>query len=188
MHPSPSSPSSPHPPQRADAKQGLTPAEHLIFDHWARLFPTKPRPQRRAHSTLIRKLRIRLRDPHYRANILQAITIAAESPTLHGESWFTFEFLIRNDTNLDKILARWMQWADDKRRADTAALRRAQSTDRRRTADAAALADYKRRAESMSHEDRARLLDHVESTLGRRAYFDLLAHLDHLGPPEGSPS
>jgi hypothetical protein len=93
------------PPPSSDAPP--SPADVLAA--WARLFPNKSQPR---ESTYKKKIQTRLKSEHFRENWLVAMERAAESPSCQSESWFHFEFFIRNDENYVKCLDRWMSWKD----------------------------------------------------------------------------
>jgi hypothetical protein len=80
-----------------------------VLEAWGRLFPDKPQPR---PATYRAKIKTRLKSEHFRENWLVAMECAAESPSCQAESWFHFEFFIRNDENYVKCLDRWMAWKD----------------------------------------------------------------------------
>lgn len=82
-----------------------------LLDLWGELFPEKPQP-RPGTKSYRDKFRTRLKNDHFRDNWESALRAAAESPTLHKESWFDLRFFLRNDDNYQKCLDRWMEWKD----------------------------------------------------------------------------
>ena len=82
-----------------------------ILEAWGRLFPDKPQPR---PATYRSKINTRLKSGHFREHWLVAMERAAESSTCQNESWFHFEFFIRNDENYVKCYNRWMAWMDKK--------------------------------------------------------------------------
>ncbi|RMD57455.1 hypothetical protein D6833_13890 [Candidatus Parcubacteria bacterium] len=98
------------PETTAEKKNNAGPPVDAILEKWKSLFPEKPQP--RKTESLLRKMRARWRDPHFRENWELALEVAAESPTLHQSSWFDLRFFLRNDENYQKCLDRWMAWKD----------------------------------------------------------------------------
>jgi hypothetical protein len=80
-----------------------------ILSCWRNLFPNKPQPRT---ATFKAKIETRLKNQHFRDNWKAALERAHKSPTCLNESWFNFEFFIRNDTNYQKMLDGWMGWKD----------------------------------------------------------------------------
>lgn len=84
-----------------------------ILTEWKNLFPDKPQP--RATTKAYRdKVKTRWKIQHFRDNWRVALQEASKSPTLQAESWFNFEFFIRNEENYQKCLDHWMAWKDEK--------------------------------------------------------------------------
>ncbi|MBK8903466.1 MAG: hypothetical protein IPM53_19945 [Anaerolineaceae bacterium] len=81
-----------------------------IFAAWERCFPGKPQPRRTAAQR--EKVRERLKSSHFRDSYETALTTAAQSPTLQSESWFSFDFFVKNEANYQKMLDGWMTWKD----------------------------------------------------------------------------
>lgn len=81
---------------------------------WKDLFPEKPQP-RIETKTIRDKVRIRLKDDWFRENWKEAMIRAAQSPTLHKESWFGFKYFIRSEETAQNCYDRWMAWKDPKR-------------------------------------------------------------------------
>jgi len=101
----------------------LGPIVDEILTAWAEFFPEKPQPQA-STQTIRAKIKARFRGKHFRENYRQALACAAESKTLHEESWFDFRFFVRNDENYQKCLDRWMQWKDKQRSGGNGSLDR----------------------------------------------------------------
>jgi hypothetical protein len=80
-----------------------------ILTLWKQLFPKKPQPK---PGTYREKIVARWKAEHFRANWRLALETAAKSKTLQSESWFGFEFFIKNDKNYLKMLENWMDWKD----------------------------------------------------------------------------
>lgn len=97
---------------------GVDTAVADILAAWGRLFPDKPQPR---SSTYRSKIKTRWKSPDFREKWLLAMERAAESPSCQNESWFHFEFFIRNDENWRKCLNRWMEWKDKKQNGVKAA-------------------------------------------------------------------
>ena len=57
-------------------------------------------------------MRERLKSSHFRDNYETALATAAQSPTLQSESWFSFDFFVKNEANYQKMLDGWMTWKD----------------------------------------------------------------------------
>ena len=87
-----------------------------VLAYWAFYFPKKPQP-RKSTANLKRKVVARFKSPHFRENWREAMRVAANSPTLHGESWFNFGFFVKNDENYVKCLDEWMRWKDEQGQA-----------------------------------------------------------------------
>lgn len=81
-----------------------------IFAAWERCFPGKPQPRRTAAQR--EKVRERLKSSHFRDSYETALATAAQSPTLQSESWFSFDFFVKNEANYQKMLDGWMAWKD----------------------------------------------------------------------------
>lgn len=97
----------PNTPQSPEGERDLVEA---VFDAWERHFPGKPQPRRTEAQRA--KVSKRLQDEHFRAHYQAALTAAAQSQTLQTESWFSFDFLVKNDHNYQKMLDGWMAWKD----------------------------------------------------------------------------
>jgi hypothetical protein len=94
-----------------DTETELDTAVSAILEAWERLFPTKSQPR---PTTYRKKIATRWKNPHFRENWLEAMELAAASPTCQRKSWFRFEFFVRNDENYQKCLDRWMSDFDAK--------------------------------------------------------------------------
>lgn len=94
------------PPAAAATKDEV----EAIFTAWERYFPGKPQPRRTAAQR--EKVRERLKSSHFRENYETALATAAQSPTLQSESWFSFDFFVKNEANYQKMLDGWMAWKD----------------------------------------------------------------------------
>jgi hypothetical protein len=94
------------PPAAAATKDEV----EAIFTAWERCFPGKPQPRRMAAQR--EKVRERLKSSHFRNSYETALVTAAQSPTLQSESWFTFDFFVKNEANYQKMLDGWMTWKD----------------------------------------------------------------------------
>jgi hypothetical protein len=81
-----------------------------VFEAWKRYFPGKPQPRRTNAQQA--KVKTRLKSAHFRENYETALAAASKSKALHNASWFSFEFFVKNDTNLQKMLDGWMAWKD----------------------------------------------------------------------------
>lgn len=81
-----------------------------IFAAWERYFPGKPQPRRT--SVQREKVRDRLKSSHFQESYETALATAAQSPTLQSESWFSFDFFVKNEANYQKMLDGWMAWKD----------------------------------------------------------------------------
>ncbi len=84
----------------------------LLRAGWKYYFPDKAQPRLgvdryRTHSNK------RWKNSHFRDNWKQALERAGKSATCRESSWFTFEFLIKNDINYTKMLDNWMSWRDE---------------------------------------------------------------------------
>lgn len=89
----------------------LTKAIEEILNAWFELFPDKPQPR---PTTYRSKIKTRLANPDFVGKWRKALESASKSPACQNESWFDFEFFIRNDENFQKMLDRWMEWKDVK--------------------------------------------------------------------------
>ena len=85
----------------------------MICDAWKANFPDKPQPQRRAGSSIMKKLKTRWSEPEFRDLWREAIETSAKRKCLHSLSWFTFDFLVKNDVNASKMARDWMAWKDE---------------------------------------------------------------------------
>jgi len=159
-------------PQRTSASSAvsLPPWAAEILAAWAEHFPYKIQPHRRMTSSAMRKLRTRWADPQFRAGWRAALERSADSYTLNTESWFQFEYFVRNDTNWQKMLSGWMDWKDAQHKRDAELFRKAKARRRAEDRGRALLRDYIDQAAHMDHESRCRLADKVHDELGRDAW------------------
>jgi hypothetical protein len=97
----------PNTPQPPEGERELVEA---VFDAWERYFPGKPQPRRTEEQQ--EKVKKRLRSDHFREHYEAALAAAAQSRTLQNASWFSFEFLVKNESNYQKMLDGWMAWKD----------------------------------------------------------------------------
>ena len=81
-----------------------------VFDAWERYFPGKPQPRRTVAQR--EKVGTRLKNTHFRENYVGALAAASQSQALQNVSWFSFEFFVKNESNLQKMLDGWMTWKD----------------------------------------------------------------------------
>lgn len=81
-----------------------------LFAAWEHYFPGKPQPRRTAAQR--EKVQERLKSVHFQENYEAALAVAAQSRTLQSESWFSFDFFVKNEANYQKMLDRWMAWKD----------------------------------------------------------------------------
>lgn len=81
-----------------------------VFEAWKRYFPGKPQPRRT--SAQLAKVKTRLNSAHFQEKYETALAAASKSRTLHNASWFSFEFFVKDDNNLQKMLDGWMAWKD----------------------------------------------------------------------------
>lgn len=81
-----------------------------VFDAWHAYFPHKPQPHQ--SPALRKKVHIRLKSDHFRQSYEAALARASRCRALQRETWFRFEFLIKNDENYQKMLDGWMEWKD----------------------------------------------------------------------------
>jgi hypothetical protein len=81
-----------------------------VFDAWESHFPGKPQPRRTDEER--QKVQTRLKNSHFRENYETALMTASKCRSLHHESWFLFEFFVKNDSNYQKMLDGWMDWKD----------------------------------------------------------------------------
>lgn len=95
-------------------KTSLNDEVEAIFAAWERYFPGKPQPRRTADQR--GKVRERLKSRHFQDSYESALATAANSPTLQDESWFSFDFFVRNENNYQKMLDGWMTWKDRKQK------------------------------------------------------------------------
>jgi len=75
---------------------------------WEKFMPKKPTiairtPKTGMQASLEKKLASRLKDEEFKTGIVPALKKAASSPYLCRASWFTLEYLLRNDTNWRKV-------------------------------------------------------------------------------------
>lgn len=99
--------------QRPDTPQlsaGERERVEAVFKAWMRYFPVKPQPRRTKAQQA--KVKTRLKSAHFRENYEIALAAASKSKALHNASWFTFDFFVKNDSNLQKMLDGWMAWKD----------------------------------------------------------------------------
>jgi hypothetical protein len=82
-----------------------------ILTCWRSCFPKKPQPRENSKA-VTQKLSARWKSPDFRENWRAALEAAAASAACQQESWFSFEFFVRNDENYQKMLDRWMSWKD----------------------------------------------------------------------------
>ena len=97
-------PNTPQPPE------GERERVEAVFDAWERYFPGKPQPRRTDAQR--KKVKTRLKNAHFRENYEAALATASQSQALQNESWFSFEFFVKNESNLQKMLDGWMTWKD----------------------------------------------------------------------------
>lgn len=83
----------------------------LLRAGFAHYFPNKGQP-RLGTKKYRDHAETRWREQHFRDNWRQALATASKSPTCRNESWFTFEFFVRNAENYQKMLDDWMAWRD----------------------------------------------------------------------------
>lgn len=83
--------------------------EREVLQYWKEKFPTKPQPRA---GTYRAKIVTRFKSSHFRENWKAALDRAARSETLKAESWFNFEFFVRDEKNYQKMLDGWMDWKD----------------------------------------------------------------------------
>ncbi len=95
-----------HPPPAIDNKDEV----EALFAAWERYFPGKPQPRRTAAQR--KKVVERLKSVHFQEHYETALDVAAQSRTLQSESWFSFDFFVKNEANYQKMLDRWMAWKD----------------------------------------------------------------------------
>ena len=76
-------------------------AEFLHF--WNVYFSDKPQP-RPDNKTLQGKFKTRMKSTHFQENWQAAIERAGKSTFLHGGSWFTAQWFLKNDDNYEKCL------------------------------------------------------------------------------------
>ena len=79
---------------------------------WAEYFPNKPQP-RATTKSIQNKWNTRYKDEHFRDNWKKALLISSKSSTLQTESWFSFDYFVKNDNNYQKMLNDWMAWKDE---------------------------------------------------------------------------
>jgi hypothetical protein len=87
-----------------------------ILDEWKRLFPKKSQPR---EPTVRGKIITRWKTDYFRNNWKKALEISSQSHTCQTQSWFTFEFFVRNELNYIKMLDNWMAWKDRKTEEDS---------------------------------------------------------------------
>lgn len=95
-----------------EEKKDIAPPVDEMLEMWRVLFPKKPQPK---PSTYRDKIKARWKDPDFREKWKEALEAASQSPTLQAESWFNFEFFVRNEKNYQNMLNRWMEWKDKER-------------------------------------------------------------------------
>ncbi len=81
-----------------------------VFAAWERYFPGKPQPRRTAAQR--EKVQERLKSVHFQEKYETALATAAQSPTLQSETWFSFDFFVKDEANYQKMLDGWMTWKD----------------------------------------------------------------------------
>ena len=84
-----------------------------VFAAWERYFPGKPQPRRTAAQR--EKVGERLKSVHFQEKYETALATAAQSPTLQSETWFSFDFFVKDEVNYQKMLDGWMNWKDKQR-------------------------------------------------------------------------
>lgn len=82
-----------------------------ILRTWHVLFPKKPQPK---PTTFRKKIETRWKEPDFRENWRTALERASKSPTCQNESWFCFEFFVRENKNHTSMFNNWMAWKDKK--------------------------------------------------------------------------
>ena len=86
----------------------------LLRAAWEYFFPEKSQPRL---GTMKYRVHVskRWEKEHFRDHYQAALARASKSRTCKEQSWFDFEFFIKNDTNYAKMLpvGFWMQWKDD---------------------------------------------------------------------------
>jgi hypothetical protein len=80
-----------------------------ILAGWKECFPKKSQPK---PSTFRSNITARMKNPDFAEKWLAALRKASKSPTLQNESWFDFEFFVKNDKHYLKMLDGWMDWKD----------------------------------------------------------------------------
>lgn len=83
--------------------------ETEMLEMWRVLFPKKPQPR---PGTYRDKIKARWSSSHFQENWQAALEKASLSRTLQEDSWFCFEFFVKNDKNYQKMLDGWMDWKD----------------------------------------------------------------------------
>jgi DNA-binding transcriptional regulator YhcF (GntR family) len=109
----------------ADSREEIDVYVDDLLAKWGELFPKKPQPRRQTYRS---KIKTRIKSAHFRDNWLTAMNTAAQSMTLQIESWFSFEFFVRNDENYVKCLNNWMGWKDEQLKAKATTNGRSPST------------------------------------------------------------
>ena len=109
---SPPPPENPKPPKSKPKSDDTAVTEMLAA--WGRLFPNKSQPRPVTYRS---KIKTRMKSPDFQEHWLVAMERAANSPTCQNESWFQFEFFVRNDENWRKCHRQWMAWKDKDIRA-----------------------------------------------------------------------
>lgn len=85
----------------------------LLLAAWKYYFPDKPQPE---HTT--RKLRklaeSRWKNDFFRNNYSKALKRSSQSVTCKTQTWFNFNFFVRNDEQITKMMPGqfWMEWKD----------------------------------------------------------------------------
>lgn len=97
--------------EKPPALPELTPAEieKQVLEYWHCVFPEKPQPR---PGTFRDKIAARFKSQHFRENWQTALSKASLSQTCQTESWFNFEFFVKNEKNYQNMLDNWMAWKD----------------------------------------------------------------------------
>ena len=111
---SPPPPENPKPPKSKPKSDDTAVTEMLAA--WGRLFPNKSQPRPVTYRS---KIKTRMKSPDFQEHWLVAMERAANSPTCQNESWFQFEFFVRNDENWRKCHRQWMAWKDKQNKTIT---------------------------------------------------------------------
>jgi hypothetical protein len=80
-----------------------------MLTHWKALFPNKPQPKLTTKS-IQDKVRTRFKEPAFVRGWLPAMEKAVENTALHDDSWFTFQWLVKNADNYQKLLDGYYDW------------------------------------------------------------------------------